>query len=544
MNLTQFLDYWKIVENPFRVEEARQDPVFLRLEAASQAGVDGNAPAADIAAAPQPGVTAHSDFEKICGDFSRPSSAIVFGEKGSGKTAIRLQLADRVAAYNRLHPDARALWIGYDDLNPTLGRFFERGGGARVDKKTTATDVLSKIRLVDHIDGILAQAVPALVDIMLKEKTDSAAGSLVQITYALPDEPRKIVRKMDRSTRHDLLVLQSIYDRPEQAAGAEDRTRRIRRLIRQPLPLSHFIWGVLAYLGWIGPAYAAYFAWSTQRTQIDVNNNMLWVVAGSLAAYLVVLFKRSVFDRLKFIALGHRVRKQVRVSLRSDASFGRSIRQLPPEFVDAAVLPMTNADETRYAMLDRFRRVLRALGYASIVIGLDRIDEPTLISGDPERMKAVVWPLLDNKFLQQSGLGVKMLLPMELRHALFRESTQFFERARLDKQNMIERLSWTGSMLYDMCNTRLQACRAPGARPFALIDLFAEDVTRADLIEALDQMHQPRDAFKLLYQCFTEHCASVAGDQPQWRIPRLTLDQVKKQQVERVRQLYKGVRPA
>jgi hypothetical protein len=544
MNLTQFLEHWKIAENPFRGEEARQDPVFLRLEAASQAGVNGNAPAAEIAAGPQPGVTAHSDFEKICGDFSRPASAIVFGEKGSGKTAIRLQLADRVATYNRAHPEARVLWLGYDDLNPVLGRFFERGGGGRVDKKTTTTDVLGKFRLVDHIDGMLSQAVPALIDTLLKEKTDAAAGSLAHIGYELLDEPRKLVKKMDRSTRNDLLVLQAIYDRPEQATGAEDRTRRVRRLIRRPPALSSFFWGVLAYLGWIGPAYAAYFAWSTQQAQLDIHNTMLWVVAGSLAAYLFVLFKRSVFDRLKFIALGHRIRKQVRVSLRTDASYGRAIRQLPPEFVDSAVLPMTNADETRYAMLDRLRRVLKALGYASVVVVLDRIDEPTLIAGDPERMKAVIWPLLDNKFLQQSGLGVKMLLPMELRHALFRESTQFFEKARLDKQNMIERLSWTGSMLYDMCNTRLQACRAPGAGPLALIDLFAEDVTRADLIEALDQMHQPRDAFKLLYQCFTEHCASVAGDQPQWRIPRLTLDQVKKQQVERVRQLYKGVRPA
>ena len=45
MNLTQFLAHWKIVENPFRGEEARQDPVFLRLEAASQSGAPGNAKA-------------------------------------------------------------------------------------------------------------------------------------------------------------------------------------------------------------------------------------------------------------------------------------------------------------------------------------------------------------------------------------------------------------------------------------------------------------------------------------------------------------------
>ena len=58
---------------------------------------------------------------------------------------------------------------------------------------------------------------------------------------------------------------------------------------------------------------------------------------------------------------------------------------------------------------------------------LDRIDEPTLISGDPDRMRAVIWPIMNNKFLQQEGIGFKMLLPIELRHELFRESNAFFQ---------------------------------------------------------------------------------------------------------------------
>jgi len=545
MNLTQLLDHWQITENPFRGEEARQDPVFLRLEAASQGGVNGNARAAELDSqyAPAPGVTAHSEFEKICGDIARPSSSIVFGEKGSGKTAIRLQLADRVAAFNKASPGARCLWIGYDDLNPVLGRFVDRGGGARVDKKTTVSDVLAKLRLVDHIDAVLTLVVPAIVDALLKERP-APSGSPPPAPVELEGEPRKLVKKMERSVRQDLLVLQSVYDRPEQASGAEDRTRRLRRLLRQLQPPSFFVWTVLALTGWALPAGVAYYAYSTGQLQLNPSNNMLWFFAGALAIYLLVLFKRSIFDRLRYIALGHRVRKQVRVSLRSDASHGRSLRQLPIALVDAAVLPMSGADDVRYAMLERLRRVLARLGYAGVFLVIDRIDEPTLVAGDPERMKSVVWPLLDNKFLQQPGLGVKMLLPMELRHALFRESSQFFEKARLDKQSMIERLGWTGSMLYDLCTARLRACRRPGAEPIALIDLFDQDVTRTELIDALDQMHQPRDAFKLLYQCLTEHCASVTGDQPQWRVPRLILEQVKKAQVERVRQLNKGVRPA
>lgn len=544
MNLTQFLDHWKIVENPFRGEEARQDPVFLRLEAASQAGMAGNAQAANIPAQPMPGVTAHSDFEKIAGDFAQPSTAMVFGEKGSGKTAIRLQLADRLAAYNTQHPTERCLWIGYDDLNPILARFCDR---AKVEKKPNITETLGKLRLVDHIDAMLTLAVPALVDAFLKENTVRTAAPPVVIV--LPDEPRKLIKKMDRQLRLDFLALQVAYDRPDVATGAEVRTHRLRRALRLSPPIASLVWTLLTLTGWIPAVVVGYFAWTKGQVTLDWSQLMqaqsiLWPIAGLLSLYLFVLLKRAIWDRLRYITLGHRLRKQIRVSVRSDSSYGRSLRVIPQRLVDSSILPMTNSDEPRYAMLERLRRVLRHLNYASAIVVMDRVDEPTLVAGDPDRMKAVVWPMMHNKFLQQPGLAIKMLLPIELRHALFRESAAFFQEARLDKQNLIERLSWTGSMLYDLCNARLQACHAAGAQPLTLIDLFADDVTKQDLIDALDQMHQPRDAFKMMYQCFVDHCASVTSDQAQWRIPRVMLETVKKAQVERVKQLYRGIRPA
>jgi hypothetical protein len=544
MNLQQFLEHWKIAENPFRGEEARQDPVFLRLEAASQAGIGGVAPAANIPAPIAPGMISHSDFEKIAGDFARPSTAIVFGEKGSGKTAIRLQLADRVAAYNAQHPAARCLWIGYDDLNPILGRYLDR---AKVEKKPNLTDTLGKLRLVDHIDAIISLTVPALVDVLLKETTVRTGTPPVTIT--LPDEPKKIVKKMDAQTRRDLLVLQTAYDRPDAPVGAEIRTRKLRRMLRIVPPIGSMVWTTLVLVGWIPAAAYGYVQWKASKIILDPAavthlENPLWIVAILLFLYLLILLKRAVWDRLKYITLGHRLRKQIRTSIRTDSSYGRALRVIPQTLVDSTILPMTNADEPRYAMLERLRRVLRHAGYESAVVVMDRVDEPTLIAGDPDRMKNVVWPILNNKFLQLPGLGIKMLLPIELRHALFRESAAFFQEARLDKQNLVERLGWTGSMLYDMCNQRLQACRAAGAQPLALLDLFADDVTKQDVIDALEQMHQPRDAFKFLYQCFVDHCASVTSDQAQWRIPRAMLEAVKKTQIERVKQLHRGIRPA
>lgn len=544
MNLQAFLDHWKIVENPFRGEEARQDPVFMRIESAGRAA---NAPKSPIEPQVEQGyagpgigsVVAHGEFEKIAGDFDRPSSAIVFGEKGSGKTAIRLQLADRVADLNSAHPASRCLWVSYDDWNPSLTRFVERVGSER---KPNLTETLGKFRLVDHIDAILLLAVPPIVDALIEPGT-------TQSSFDAGLDARKTARKLPKRDRQSLMVLQTVYDRHVSPGGAEVRTRRLRRALRLPPPIASGVWSILAFLGWIPAAGVFYYAWDHKQLTLDPAqltrlDSTLWTIAGLLAIYLVILLKRSVWDRLRFLALAHRLRRQVRVSTRSDASFGRSLRHLEPALLDQSVLPLTPADETRYAMLDRLHAVLQHFGYSTMMVVVDRVDEPSLIAGDPERMRLVVWPMLSNKFLQQPWVGIKMLLPMELRHVLFRESAAFFQEARLDKQNLIERLTWTGSTLYDLCNARLQACRQPGAAPISLMDMFAEDVTRQDLTEALEQVHQPRDAFKLLYQCMSDHCASTTSEQPQWRISRLMLDMVRKQQVERVKQLHRGVRPA
>jgi hypothetical protein len=584
MNLARFFEHWSITENPFRGEEARQDPVFLRLGerrawtdapavpapqvavvvtasavgapviAGGSGGNNGEtsiAPpsAAPEAAAPVPapdrrpparaanlGRTAHSDFEKIAGDFHRPSTAIVFGEKGSGKTAIRMQLAERIAEHNAEHPEARCLLVAYDDLNPILDRFYERMPPDKKAGTAGIIEVFRKFRLVDHIDAIISIIVQRVVSELFRDHASTEPTDL-------GPEPRRSARRLDITARYDLLLLEAVYDRSEHA---EVRTRRLRRLLRVPMPGPMALWGAAATWGWILPlAFVAWALFIAPKKGVLGGDTLATGTAALLTGlYLIALVKYVLWDRLGLLRLGRRVRKQVRISARGDRSFAHALRDVPAAVRDPSVLPVTGSDEPRYAMLERLRRFLRHFGYHSTVIVIDRVDEPTLISGDPERMQAVVWPLLNNKFLQQPGLGVKMLLPIELRHALFRESAAFFQEARLDKQNLIERLTWTGAMLYDLCDARLQACRPAEAPPITLLDLFAEDVTTQDLVDALDQMHQPRDAFKLLYQCLNEHCSNVTESQAQWRIPRLVLDNVRKDQSERVRQLERGVRPA
>jgi len=514
MTLTELLAHWSITENPFRGEEARDDSVFARMSVPA-GGITSDAAQTSF----------HSDFEKILGDLSRPATAIVFGEKGSGKTAIRMQIAARVREHNAGHPTAKVLLVAHDDLNAHLGAFHERTGSR------TPLESFQSLRLVDHLDALMITIVPRVVDAVLD---GPGAGEMID----LGDEPRRAVRRLDAGARRDLRLLQALYDRPE---TAERRSAALARRLRAwPSPARM----LRALALWCGPALlvAMVIGWWFWLDEPRRAPWMTWAILGLGAMYLALLVKAAAWDRFTGMKLARRVRRQIRVSTRPAPSYHGVLRRL--DLAAAPDLPVTDSDEPRYRLFAELRRVLSSFGYAGVVIIVDRVDEPTHVSGDPDRMRAIVWPLLNNKFLQQQGVGVKLLLPMELRHLLFKESSAFFQDARLDKQNFIERLTWSGAMLYDLCDARLKACRPATAPPMSLLELFAPDVTRQDVVDALDQMHQPRDAFKFLYRCLSEHASGVTRDENSWKVPKLVLDHARKQEVERVMQLQRGIRPA
>lgn len=505
MNVARYFEHWGLNENPFSAEEARHDGVFARLT---------------------PDAAKHPDFEKILGDLARPATSIVFGEKGSGKTAIRMQIEQRVAAWNENNPDNAVLLVAFDDLNPALDRFVarQRGEGAG-----GTGEALTRWRLSDVMDSILHAATVPLIDSLLGR--DAASRDRV-----------KAVRRCDQSTRADLLLLQSVYDRPLDAPA---RTRRLRGLIAAPGDRSRGLWTLAAALGWIPPTALA--AWLHFDRAVPFDEPVWAFGVGSLiAAWAMALIARFVLTPLLGARFGRRVGRRVRVIDRSASSYARSLAVLPRGW--RALAPMTPSEEPRFEMFDRLRAAARAVGYASVLVVVDRVDEPTIISGDADRMRSVVWPMMSSKFLQMDGVGLKLLLPIELRHLLFRESSAFFQEARLDKQNLIENLSWTGATLYDLCTARMRTCRVQDNRPLTLGDLFDEDVRSQDVVDALEQMRQPRDAFKLIYQCVQEHCATVTEDQAAsedaWRIPRLILETVRRRQADRVLQLTRGMSPA
>ncbi len=501
MNTKTFFNHYNIAENPFRAEEARQDAVFARVETACH----------------------HPDYSKIRGEFDRPSSAIVFGERGAGKTAIRIQIEDDLAAHNRSNPESKCLGIAYDELNPVLDRLQQHL------RMKSPDESLAKIRLTDHIDGILASIVPGIVDQILGETRNEPP-------LVIDNSLAKRFRALDPAAKRDLLLLQVCYDRPDEA---DLRTARLRQAIkaksRSILPLLKWSAGIVAFIA-LGLMLYVLFADPQEY-------RWLWMAAVIiLAAGAIGLVGRWGWLWWKVSAAARSLSSSLRVLHRPALSFPKSLSVLSVHDVITADLPIGEHDDPRYAMMQRLLRVIQPLGYRSIVVLFDRIDEPTLINGEPSRMRSVVWPMMNNKFLQQNNFGIKMLLPLDLKHLLFRETQDFFREARLDKQNLIERLTWSGATLYDLCNARVNACRENG-EPMSLTDFFEEGVTQQDIVDALDQMQQPRDAFKLLYRVIQEHCANVPEERPVYKVPKLTLDTMRKEQVDRLAGMLRGVRP-
>ncbi len=428
----------------------------------------------------------------------------------------------RTQQYNATNGDRLSWIVRYDDLNPVMDRI-----ARHFSNKLTDEQLVQSIRLEDHMDAIMSIAVTQLVDVLLGIKQIPARGN-----------PVKTIRKMPRQKRVDLAQLVILYDQPH-SGNTKNRFARLRRKLR----LSPISSTTLAK--WVGLAMLLLTTALGCIYWLN-NTNTLYelILLGTSAAGTILLLSTVVVRYLRLRLLSRRIQKELCTVERTTHDFNDMFSQLSPRDLFAQPLPATSDQDNRYQLMSRLMDILEELGYAGMVVFIDRIDEPAVINGRPDHMRSLIWPMLNNKFLQQDRIGIKLLLPLELRHILHRESSDFFQKARLDKQHLIDRLTWSGSLLYDLCTRRLQACQRPSTTKLVLTDLFADDVTSQNIIDALDQMQQPRDAFKFLYQVIQEHCSSVTDEQPVWKIPHLMLDQIRKQQSQRVQEFHRGITPA
>ena len=196
MKIQQFLDHHGIATNPFADEDAQTDLVFKGACIRS---------------------TFHPAWDKIYGEPSEPATSVVFGEKGSGKTALRLQIARRLTDYNAEHPDQQVFVVHYDDFNPFLDRFRDRfsgGGGASSGCSPIGGCGTTSTRSSPWRHAIGRSGVE------VRQARHPAAR----------DEPLPL-DSLDRCQARDLLLLAACYDQST-AESPQVRWRQLRRKLR------------------------------------------------------------------------------------------------------------------------------------------------------------------------------------------------------------------------------------------------------------------------------------------------------------------------
>ena len=475
MRVEQFLEHHKIARNPFAEEDARTDPVFKKY------CIDS---------------THHPAWQKVMGDPSEPATSIVFGEKGAGKTAMRLQIEHVLTEHNRRHPVRQLFVVSYDDWNPFLDSFRDRfRAGMKIDK------VFEQWHLWDHMDAILSLGVTQLVDQVVSGETD--------------------IQTLDCHQRRDLILLASCYDHAVKESFAVRAGRLRNRLAYQrwsaiwPRLLGGAI--TVAMLGLL-------IVLAVKRFEPLPPGGARWGIGG-MAVLTALGWWPWLARWFASAQRAHGIARHLRVIPRSARQLTKVLSRFRPADLTSQPMPNKQRTEDRYELLGKFQGVLQALGYGGIVVMVDRVDEPHLVNGDPERMKGLVWPLLDNKFLKHPGLGLKLMLPADLVPFMESEGRDFHRRARLDKQNVIGSLAWTGEALQDIANARIKACSDPNADP-KLRDLFDSSISDARLVEIVRSLRVPRQLFKFLYELVVAHCNSHTDEQPEWQISAAMVESI------------------
>ena len=495
MNIQQFLAHHGLIANPFVEEDAQTDQVFKEHCLRE---------------------TFHPAWEKIYGNPVDPSTSIVFGEKGSGKTAIRLQMFEHLMLHNTERDDQRVFVIEYVDFNPFLDHFWE----TLPTRRRKPERLLGEWKLWDHADAILSLGVTQLVDHILAQSSESS-------DKRFPLD----LKSLDHHQARDLLLLAACYDRST-ADTYQGRWHRLRRKLRFRtwkrrwdaalcllVPLVVLI--IIFSQGWDAGLQAL---------------NTPWPYLAAAGACLPRIFRMA-----KSYLKARGIARHLRTIPTQRRALGQLLLHFSASEFEGQPLPNKDRTDDRFELLRKLQGVLQSLQVPGIVILVDRIDEPHLINGRADLMKAFLWPLLDNKLLKHPGIGFKLLLPIELEDFLDREERDFFQRARLDKQNMIPSLEWTGEALYDVASARVRACAREGGQPL-LRDWFEEGMSEARLVKAFRDLRVPRHLFKFMYRLLIEHGNAYTDESPAWKIRSEMFDSVLAVYLRDQEQVDRGLR--
>lgn len=158
-----------------------------------------------------------------------------------------------------------------------------------------------------------------------------------------------------------------------------------------------------------------------------------------------------------------------------------------------------SSTENRFTLLKYFMELVQYFGLSGVYLLVDRVDEPTSIKGDPERMRALVTPLLNDQLFQINHLGIILFLPYEL-HDL----KKYY---RSDRIKTISSINWSPDNMIRLIEKRMNAARLADSQPIRLTDIFQEEGEKK--VQFIVRQLTPRNAFRLLSIIIEQHCEMI-----------------------------------
>lgn len=497
-------NHWALDEDPFVQEDADKDPVLAKV----------------------PVQAVHSSFDRLYGSPDAPSPGIVFGEKGSGKSSLRLAMKRRLA-------DEPVFVVEYTEFDSFLTEA-RKADRLPPDAPKTSRRVVERFSLSDHVDAILSLGVTKLANEVLAGKRSRAT-------------------ELSKKHKTTLAALSSLYYRSDDRAGDEvDKALRKalklrsmrgfnQGLVRSILTMVGVVILAAPHLGVLGvDAPPDVFAWAADHPKVSYGVGAL-LLAATWGSHLVGSFLRK--------RRASRATKAVRVVPRDPDQLVHLLDRLPTAISRDLALPESSAVGTRLVLLQRFIALLQELGSSSFYVLMDRIDEATVLRGRAELMRSFIESLLEHRLLQFEGLALKLFLPIELSRLYLGASPEELKSMRLDKANSIPELRWSGQELAEVAAQRLRAVRPEGTSPGRpggrLSDFLEPDIDENQIRESLGELGTPRLAFGFLSALFAEHARELDDDlgeeSEDWRIPKRRFEILHASWLDRARGLRRAL---
>ena len=223
-------------------------------------------------------------------------------------------------------------------------------------------------------------------------------------------------------------------------------------------------------------------------------------------------------ELLKSYVASWRIARNARVLHYNAPLLLRTLMNFPAAQLVGQPLPASQRTDDRYELLTKLQGVLRTLHFDGILVLVDRVDKPYLVNGSTGTDAGPGLADAGQQVSEALGHGAETPAADRVGAAAWiAQERDFHQRARLDKQNLVRSLAWTGQSLYDVANARLKACAADGKSP-VLADLLDPAVDARRLKDALGTLRVPRHLFKFLFRLITAHCNAHSDEEPVWQI--------------------------